>query len=206
MWFLVVKMEKYAKIGQARQYYFELSPTQHWVSPSFLLPCGRKTARREAQWCSFSFCPTWDCSCGSRANGSLLSPSWRLCPFNSGFGLYLLSEKPLPLIKKMTSGFNRNQSTEMGWKVNKHQPAATIVWCLCSTSGERGGWVQAGGQGEGMREGWMMELTQPCSWLGCAVNDLLSSWFLSRGSPSSHAHSCSCNGTTLTPPWIDFPC
>lgn len=38
----------------------------------------------------------------------------------------------------MASGFNWNQFTEMGWKVNKHQPAAMIVWCLCSTNGERG--------------------------------------------------------------------
>lgn len=37
----------------------------------------------------------------------------------------------------------------------------------------------------------MMELTQPCSWLGCSINDLLSSWFLSRWSLSSHAHSFS---------------
>lgn len=101
--------------------------------------------------------------------------------------------------------------TGINWQkwvgVSKYQPAAMVVWCFCSTRGERErGWVQAGGECEGMREGWMMELTQPCSWLGCSINDLLSSWFLSQWSPSSHALYFSCSGTCWTSPWIDLYC
>lgn len=91
--------------------------------------------------------------------------------------------------------------------VNKYQPAAMVVWCFCSTSGERERELSAGwGAIYGMREGWMMELTQPCSWLGCSISDLLNSWLLSRWSPFSHAHSFNCNGTPWTPPLIDVSC
>lgn len=103
-------------------------------------------------------CPTWECTFGSRANGSLLSPSWRLYPFNTVFGLELLCGKPFPLIKRMAFGFDWNKFTEVGWSERTSASCNDCVWCFCNKSGksERGlsaGWGAMRRNERGMKDG-----------------------------------------------------
>lgn len=106
-----------------------------YLHHSFFPVKGRQPRGRPSD--AHFLCPTWDCSCGSRANGSLLSPSWRLYPFNSFLRNHFLLLKGWLLV---LTGINSQK-----WVgVNKHQPAAMIVQCFCSTSGEKERGLSAG--------------------------------------------------------------
>lgn len=74
--------------------------------------------------------------------------------------------------------------------------AVMVVWCLCSAEWGQRGLAEERGGCEGMREGGKMVLTWVSCWPDHLVDDLLSCWFVSRWSPSSHVLSCVCNGTS----------